>query len=250
MPDTMPTTSLNPQYWLILILGGYLCGSIPWGLLIARSKGVDIRKQGSGNIGATNVGRVLGRKLGLLCFFLDMLKGVVPVLIAGRVSGLMGQVTIPPEQAAWWLGAMIAPVLGHVLNPWLAFKGGKGVATSLGALLGVYPVLTIPGALAFCVWLAVAIRWRFVSLASLAAGASLPFLVASYFAVRLRTAAGDWPPLDLYIRHAGLFVGLSIALAGLVFITHRTNIKRLMAGTENRIGHSQKKARPAPADAR
>lgn len=248
----MPNVPLSTQAWLLLILMGYLVGSIPWGLLIARSKGVDIRKHGSGNIGATNVGRVLGRKLGLLCFFLDMLKGLIPVLGAGWVSGLLGQIMIPPAQTCWWLAVMISPVLGHVLNPWLAFKGGKGVATSLGALLGVFPALTIPGGLAFCVWLALAIKWRYVSLASLGAGATLPIFIAGYFAVRLSPASGQLPPLEMFVRYAGPFILVGIALGGLVFLTHRANIRRLLAGTENRIGHKMKKeaAVSAPPSAR
>lgn len=245
----MPTAHLNTQSWLLLILAGYLIGSIPWGLLIARANGIDIRKHGSGNIGATNVGRVVGRKWGLLCFFLDMLKGAIPVLLAGYFSGLLGNVLIPPDQAAWWLAVMASPILGHILNPWLRFKGGKGVATSLGALLGMYPVLTIPGLLAFAIWLAAAIKWRYVSLASLLAAAALPLLVAAYLLLKLRPASESLPPLDHYLRHAGLLIALAIVLCALVFWTHRTNIQRLRAGTENRIGHSRAK-KHAEADAR
>ncbi len=242
---------LTPIWWSFFILAAYLCGSIPWGLLIARSQGVDIRKVGSGNIGATNVGRVLGRKFGLICFFLDMIKGAGPVIAGGYFAGLLGQTVIAPDQTAWWLAVMIAPVLGHVLNPWLAFKGGKGVATSLGALLGVYPVLTIPGLLAFAVWVAFAAKWKYVSLASLAAAAVLPLCIAGYFAAALPRPEGSLPPAELYFRHAGPFIAVGVVLAALVFITHRANIRRLLSGTENRIGHSKHRAgSAAPTQAR
>lgn len=239
----MPTS-----HWLILLAVGFLFGSIPWGLIIARAKGVDIRKVGSGNIGATNVGRVLGKKFGLLCFFLDMLKGLVPVLIAGQVSGLLGTVTIEPVQAVWWLAVMVSPVLGHVFNPWLAFKGGKGVATSLGALLGVFPVLTIPGGLAFLVWVVMAVKWRYVSLASLGAAAALPFFIAAYFAFKLPRHDSGLPAMDTYLKYAGPFLMVGVILSVLVFITHRSNIGRLRAGTENKIGQ-RKKAAAAAAEA-
>ncbi len=248
----MPAQPLSTTIWLLLLAAGYLSGSIPWGIIIARAKGIDIRRHGSGNIGATNVGRVVGRKFGLLCFFLDMLKGAAPVLLAGYVSGLLGQIVIPPSQTAWWLAVMVCPVLGHVLNPWLAFKGGKGVATSLGALLGMFPPLTIPAILTFLVWLAAAIRWRYVSLASLLAGACLPLIIAAFFAIKLPHQNASLPPIDIYTRHAGPFIAVGLALAALVFLTHRSNIKRLLAGTENRIGHSLAKrhaAQPGPDSA-
>ncbi|GMV26778.1 MAG: glycerol-3-phosphate acyltransferase [Phycisphaerae bacterium] len=242
----MPTAPLNPPYWLILVLGGYLCGSIPWGVIIAKAKGVDIRKHGSGNIGATNVGRVLGRKLGLLCFFLDMLKGAAPVLVAGAVAGILGQIQIPPRETAWWLAVMASPVLGHIFNPWLRFKGGKGVATSLGALLGMFPPLTVPGLAAFGVWIVMAVRWRYVSLASIGAALSLPLFTAGFFAWKLPRIPGSLPTRESYSTYALPYVMVAAALAVLVVITHRSNIRRLLAGTENRIGHSLKKK---PADA-
>ncbi|HLO42547.1 MAG TPA: glycerol-3-phosphate 1-O-acyltransferase PlsY [Phycisphaerales bacterium] len=224
------------SHWLILFGLGFLVGSIPCGLIIARMKGVDIRKVGSGNIGATNVGRVLGKKFGLLCFFLDMLKGFAVVLVAGLVAELLGSMTIEPVQATWWLLVMVSPVLGHVFNPWLGFKGGKGVATSLGALLGVYPALTVPGGLAFLVWVVLVVRWRYVSLGSLGAAASLPVFIAAYFAYRLPRAADGLPSGETYVKFATPFLVVGVLLAVLVFVTHRTNIARLRAGTENKVG--------------
>lgn len=233
----MPSTPLPTHWWLALALAAFACGSIPWGVLIAKSRGIDIRAHGSGNIGATNVGRVLGRKLGLLCFFLDMAKGAVPVAAAGWTAGTLGAVRLEPSQASAWLAVMVAPVLGHVFNPWLGLKGGKGVATSLGALLGVYPVLTVPGLLALGVWIVLAVRWRYVSLASIGAAAVLPIFIAGYLALKLAPPGSMLPEPAPFVRHAGPFLALGLSLAALVIVTHRANIRRLRAGTENRIGH-------------
>ncbi len=211
---------------------GFLAGSIPFGLLIARSKGVDIRKHGSGNIGATNVGRVLGRRYFFLCFFLDMLKGLLPVLGAGLVLGTLGRFDLTTAQSFAWLAAVLAPVLGHVFSPWLGFKGGKGVATGLGALLGLFPALTVPAALAFVVWAVSITVTRYMSLSSMIAAASIPLWVLVSFEVAGRMGrfegsalARAWP----YLLIGGL-------LALLVIWTHRSNIARLRAGTEPKWG--------------
>ena len=136
---------MNP--WLF-IPAAFLCGSIPFGMLIARARGIDIRAHGSGNIGATNVGRVLGRTWGVAVFALDVCKGLAPVLVAGAALGTLGHIAAPARDAWLVLATAAAAILGHVFCPWLRFKGGKGVATSLGALAGVFPVLTIAVALA------------------------------------------------------------------------------------------------------
>jgi acyl-phosphate glycerol 3-phosphate acyltransferase len=134
--------------WLSLLILSFLSGSIPFGLLIARARGVDIRRHGSGNIGATNVWRVLGRGPGLLCFALDVLKGLAPTLGAAWTTGLLGPRALPgpiDARSAWlWLVVMALAILGHMFSPWVGFRGGKGVATGLGALLGVWPFLTAP----------------------------------------------------------------------------------------------------------
>ena len=153
----------------LIIIAAFLAGSIPFGLLIARAKGVDIRKHGSGNIGATNVGRVLGRRYFFLCFALDLLKGLLPTLAMGAALGALGAFTMSMHDAAWWLGAAVASILGHVFCPWLGFKGGKGVATGLGALLGVFPLLSVAGGVATVVWILAMLLWRYVSLASIIA---------------------------------------------------------------------------------
>jgi glycerol-3-phosphate acyltransferase PlsY len=232
-----------------MIAIAFLSGSIPFGLLIGRAKGIDIRKHGSGNIGATNVGRVLGTRYFFLCFFLDLLKGLLPTLAAGWALGRLGQFSMPSRDAWWWLGAMAAAVLGHVFTPWLKFKGGKGVATGLGALLGVFPVLTLAGAGAFLIWLAVFGIWRYISLASITAGILLPVIVFLEFLLPQRAdlahgAAPNvvWP-----------FVAAGCALAVLVVWTHRSNIKRLRSGTELRAGRGStgrlNRERPSPPPA-
>ncbi|MBM4109402.1 MAG: glycerol-3-phosphate 1-O-acyltransferase PlsY [Phycisphaerae bacterium] len=216
------------------ILVAALLGSVPTGFLIARARGIDLRTRGSGNIGATNLGRVLGRNAFVLCFTLDALKGLVPTLAYGLWGGLAGRLDLPAGDVAAWLGVMLAPVLGHMFCPWLGFKGGKGVATGLGALLGVAPVLTIAGLGGLAVWLAVFKARGIVSLASIAAAASVPLVVAALLLVGragvgprawgTATLAGWWP-----------YLVLTTALAIFVIVRHRANIARLRAGTEARF---------------
>ncbi len=134
--------------WAALLALAFLAGSIPFGLLIAKSKGVDIRAHGSGNIGATNVGRVLGKRFGFACFFLDALKGALPVVIAGLVVGLWGRPLegIASADAWLWLAVGMLALLGHMFSPWIGFKGGKGVATGFGAMVAMWTPLTLPAA--------------------------------------------------------------------------------------------------------
>ncbi len=182
---------------------GYLLGSIPFGLVLTRLGGTaDIRSIGSGNIGATNVLRTGRKGLAAATLLGDMLKGTAAVLVAARLFGH------DPALAAG-LGAF----LGHVFPAWLGFRGGKGVATYIGVLLGLAPL----AALAFCiVWLAVAAATRFSSLAALVASAATPAILWFY---------GD-------AAAAELFLLLTIVL----FVMHRANIGRLLAGSESRIG--------------
>jgi glycerol-3-phosphate acyltransferase PlsY len=206
----------------------FLSGSIPFGLLIARAKGVNIREHGSGNIGATNVWRVLGRGPGLTCFALDVLKGLIPTLGAGLAAGSIGDPALPAGEAWLWLACAAAAILGHMFSPWIGFKGGKGVATGFGALLGIYPLLTWPALGAFAAWLVVAKLSRYVSLASCLAALSLP----GWLWVTVE-ALSDAPG-----RHAaaGPFYGAVGLLAAVVVVKHRANLGRLLRGTENRIG--------------
>ncbi|KAA3450080.1 glycerol-3-phosphate acyltransferase [Mesorhizobium sp. SARCC-RB16n] len=190
-------------YGLILALAfGYLLGSIPFGLLLTRAAGLgDVRKIGSGNIGATNVLRTGNKGLAAATLLLDAMKGTAAVLIAGHFA---------PETAVW---AGLGAFLGHLFPLWLGFKGGKGVSTYLGVLVG----LAWQVALIFAVvWLVMAFLFRFSSLAALAAAVVIP--IALYFMSTPRTAA--------------LFVVMSI----IVFIKHRANISRLIDGTEGKIG--------------
>ena len=142
----------------MLLVGAYLLGSVPTGLLLARSMGINIRECGSGNIGATNVYRTAGKKLGIMTLVGDCLKGLIPVLIA-QALGLFPM----------WVAAVgLAAFLGHVYTVFLGFKGGKGVATALGVLLGTAPLAVLFGILVFA---AVLYQWRYVSLASISAAA-------------------------------------------------------------------------------
>ncbi len=187
----------------------FLLGSIPTGYLVARAKGVDIRRHGSGNIGATNVFRTLGKPLGVLVFFLDALKGSVAVWLALRFGGA----------SAWpAIFASVAAIAGHNYTPWLGFKGGKGIATSAGVLVALMPwaVLAIAA-----VWCAVFFATRYVSLASICAAAALPLAVGGLW---LCGCGGNGPLL-----------GFSGLLASLAIWRHRSNIERLMAGTEHRF---------------
>jgi len=190
-------------YGLILALVfGYLLGSIPFGLLLTRAAGLgDVRKIGSGNIGATNVLRTGNKGLAAATLLLDALKGTAAVLIAGHFA---------PETAVW---AGLGAFLGHLFPVWLGFKGGKGVATYLGVLIGLaWQVALIFAA----VWLAMAFLFRYSSLAALTAAVAVP--IALYF---LSTPA-----------IAGLFAVMSL----IVIVKHRANILRLTAGTEGKIG--------------
>jgi acyl phosphate:glycerol-3-phosphate acyltransferase len=202
---------MSPADWscvlvnLLSLAGGYLLGSIPFGLVLARLAGLgDLRQIGSGNIGATNVLRAGGKGVAALTLILDAAKGTAAVLLAARFG----------EPAA--LAAGLGAFLGHVFPAWLGFKGGKGVATYLGVLIGLY----WPAALVFAAtWLAVAFVTRYSSLAALTA------VVASVLAL---AAMGEW-------RLAALF----LLLGGLLYARHAENIGRLARGEETRIGEKR-----------
>src|SRR5216684_5088679 len=194
----------------------YLLGSIPFGLLLAKLfGGRDVRKAGSGNIGATNVARVVGPLAGILTLVFDTAKGMAAVWLAGRVTS---------ESAAWMMVAAFAVLLGHCFPVWLKFKGGKGVATALGVFLGLCPPAAVSALLLFILCVA---YWRYVSLGSVAAAAAMPLLI--YFLWAPRHA----PPI---IVDAG-----TLAIAGLVIYKHDGNLQRLVDGTEPRFSFSKKK---------
>ncbi|MEC9372451.1 MAG: glycerol-3-phosphate acyltransferase, partial [Planctomycetota bacterium] len=165
--------------WAALMVGAYFAGSIPFALLISKSRGVDIRKHGSGNVGATNVMRVLGKRAGITCFALDVLKGAAPVVIAGFATGVIREDAIAAREAWLWLGVAAAAILGHVFPVWLKFRGGKGVATGLGALAAVWPWLTLPSAAALVVWIVCQRVTRNVGFSSSVAAVALPLVVGA-----------------------------------------------------------------------
>ncbi|MFH1884333.1 MAG: glycerol-3-phosphate 1-O-acyltransferase PlsY [Planctomycetota bacterium] len=215
-----------------VIIGAYLLGSIPFGLLIAKAHGKDLRSIGSGNIGATNVSRALGRKWAYICFVLDVLKGMVPML---ATSILVSRYSILDEHRAssieyqvmlWlWLAVGCAAILGHIFPIYVKFKGGKGVATSFGVALGLWPYYTICASFAVAIWVVVVLIWRYVSLASI--GASVTFPLVLLLAIILRPG---WDFVNLWPL---LIAATAIPL--MVIIRHSENIKRLLAGTESKI---------------
>ena len=235
-------THINLQV-IIEVVAAFLCGSIPFGVLIAKSKGVDLRTVGSGNVGATNVGRALGRKWGFTCFALDALKGALPVLIIGQINGVLGRQvnTISPTALIVWIVIAIAAIAGHIFSPWLKFKGGKGVATGFGALVAMWPVLTFPMLIALIVWIACMKLSRIVSLSSLIAASTLP--ISAIFILPWGTPTQSSTPLETTTGTPFPAVVACALIAALVFITHRSNIKRLISGTESRVGQ-----KPKPSD--
>ncbi|MHC4424716.1 MAG: glycerol-3-phosphate 1-O-acyltransferase PlsY [Planctomycetota bacterium] len=213
--------------FLLAIVGAYLLGSIPFGLLIAIAHGKDLRSIGSGNIGATNVSRALGRKWAYVCFVLDVLKGLVPMLatlpLAKAVSGQsQGEKVI----LLWlWLAVGCAAILGHIFPIYLKFKGGKGVSTSFGVALGLWPYFTVCALFFAATWVVVVLTWRYVSLASITASVVFP--------LALITAIILIPGWELGILWPVVITAFAIPV--MVIVRHRENIKRLLAGTESKI---------------
>ena len=201
---------------LCLALIAYLIGSVPSGYLVAKIAGVDIRTVGSGNVGATNVTRVLGKRFGYPVFLLDCLKGIAAVEVAEILAKSWG-FGAPAVETIGVLGAIFS-VIGHSFPIWLRFKGGKGMATSIGTLLA----LSWIAALIVClVWVVVFYVTRFVSLASIVAAIALPAMI-EILLLRDKIAS----PVLLYF---------SLCLAAIVVLRHRSNISRLLNGTEPRF---------------
>ena len=208
--------------YIITGLVAYLLGSIPTGYLAAKSRGIDIRKVGSGNIGATNVFRTLGRPAGIFVLLVDALKGFISCYFVGPLvyRWLNGH---PPEGATLEylkiVGAFLS-IIGHNYTCWLKFKGGKGIATSAGAVLAL-----LPWALAFAlvVWIILFFVTRYVSVASIGAAFVLPF--------------GAWlAPLILKEKPSPRLIVVAAVIGALAIYKHRSNIQRLLNGTENRFG--------------
>jgi len=197
----------TPPMLALLILAAYLLGAVPNGLLLALLQGVDLRKVGSGNIGATNVYRCVGKGWGIAAFVLDAVKGFVPAFVFPRLL----------DSAPSWLGLACgaAAVAGHNWPVWLKFRGGKGVSTSAGMLLGIAP----PAAgIGFAVFAIVVVATRWVSLSSILAAIAVP-------------AAGAW----FYGKDNPLLAWALAVIGLLVVVKHRSNIRRLLNGTEPRI---------------
>lgn len=225
---------------ILVAVGAYLLGSIPFGLLVGKAKGIDIRTQGSGNIGATNVGRLLGMRYFWLTFGLDFAKGFAPVLLTSLAGAHWGASNWPPLIAA--SGA----ILGHVFPVYLKFKGGKGVATTFGAALGIWPVSTFGVAVAFIVFILVFLVSRIISLSSLAGAVVFPLAVL--FAGRYAPHAWYWLPPQPWMELWPLLAA-SAAFSLLIIIKHRGNISRLLAGTEKKLaGPAPKPTEKATAD--
>ena len=193
----------------------YLVGSFPTGYVAGRLRGIDVREVGSGNVGATNVTRVLGKHFGYPVFVIDFLKGLVAVLLAGAIAHRCHFDSIASDFCAA-LGGIFS-VVGHSFPVWLGFKGGKGVATSLGVIFGIsWIAALIMGA----VWIIIFKTTRYVSVASIAAAVALPVaMIALFFLNQLRS------PVLVYF---------SLCLAAIVVIRHRSNLSRLLSGTEPR----------------
>lgn len=197
---------------LSLLLIAYLIGSIPTGAILGKKYGkIDIQKEGSSNIGAANVYRTLGKRLGVLTLLGDILKGLIPVLFSFWFFGKEND-----QQEIWISLTAFMAFIGHCYPLFLKFRGGKGVATALGIFLAIVP-WAVPGA--FLIFILSIYRWKYVSLSSLLAAGSMPvFLVLSPVSV------------------SGIYITLSLAIALLIIYRHRENIIRLRDGKESKIG--------------
>ena len=210
--------------YILTVLIAYLLGSIPTGFLVAKARGVDIRTVGSGNIGATNVFRILGKAAGIFVLVVDAVKGWLAVFVAARlVSGWFYHEPGSPALEWFRLCAGVAAILGHNYTCWLHFKGGKGIATSAGVLVALVPK---PLLVVLAIWIIVFALSRYVSLASILAAFSLPFAACAF-------------------KESRTIIFVTAALAALAIYKHKANIQRLLNGTENRIG--AKKGMPADA---
>ena len=189
---------------VLLILSSFFLGSIPFGYLLGLLKGVDIRRHGSGNVGATNVARVLGKKYGVIVYILDFLKGFIPTFLAAKLFGIDS-----------WITALVglAAVLGHMFSPFLGFRGGKGVATASGVLFGISPLL---GFIVLAVWFLTFKRSGYVSLGS---------IVAALFSIFLVGVLNYPFPIKFLVT----------ITAVLILVKHKSNLERLMEGRELKV---------------
>jgi len=198
--------------YILIVLGGYLLGSIPFGYLVAKAKGIDIRSVGSGNIGATNAMRVLGKPAGIFVLAMDALKGYAAVWLAGV---LVNKFNVNADFETLRVIAGIGAVLGHNYTCWLKFKGGKGIATTAGVYLALAPWALL---IAFTVFLLAVVITRYISVGSISGAVAVVITV--------------WVMMPQNL----LLCIVTTALGALAIYKHKTNIQRLMAGTENRFG--------------
>lgn len=194
------------EAWPILV--AYLAGATPFGYLAGKMRGVDLRQHGSGNIGATNAIRVLGKPIGISVLLLDVLKGLLPVLLAKSLT----------DSSLIQIGTAMGAILGHTYTFWLRFKGGKGVATTAGALLPILPWTILAALVA---WVVTLLLTRYVSVSSIVAAITIPCAIAVQSLIQ-----GRW---DFIV----LIFGFILCL--LVIWKHRSNIVRLRQGNENRV---------------
>lgn len=211
-----------------LIVPAYVLGSVPFGLMVARTRGVDPRQAGSGNIGATNVGRLLGGKFFAVVFSLDLLKGLVPMIAAAGVLAAFNGATSDYRAVDFllWLLVGFSAIFGHMFSLFLKFTGGKGVATSSGVILGLFPYYTFAGLIAIGVWVVVFKMTRYVSVASMLGAVAL---VLAYVGIAL---ARGWP----LVGEQWPLLFFACLVTAMIIYKHRGNLARLRAGTENRFG--------------
>jgi glycerol-3-phosphate acyltransferase PlsY len=208
---------------VVLIIISYLVGSISFAWIIAKLHGINLRAIGSGNLGATNLSRACGKKWAYICFVLDVLKGFVPVIAAKQLLNISNSPSA--VVLAVWLAVGIAAILGHIFPFYLKFKGGKGAATSFGVALGIWPYYTIPSIIVFALWAVIVLIWRYISLGSVIAAAVFP-VVMIIFTMTL----DNWNFNTLWP-----LVLMAVILCSLVISLHRSNIKRILDGTEHKV---------------
>jgi glycerol-3-phosphate acyltransferase PlsY len=214
---------------IALAVVAYFLGSVPFGLIVGKLKGIDVREHGSKNIGATNVGRLLGMKFFYLVMLLDALKSLVPLVVASVLVHRLPESERTASVHALWLFTGVAALLGHIFPVFLGFKGGKGVATGAGLVLGLFPYFTVPGFLVIVLFVLVVWIWRYISLGSITAAVAFPLL---YLGIGLSLG---WPVFGA--QWPLLLAATLIAL--MVVFRHRGNIQRLRAGTERKFGQRE-----------
>ncbi len=214
---------MEPLGYAVAAIAAYFLGSFPTGLLVGKARGIDIRKVGSGNIGATNITRALGKKVGAVVLMVDALKGWLACYLAPIIAYL---VTGAPEDSSaatleqLQLTGAVGAILGHNYTCWLKFKGGKGIATTAGALLALMPV---GGLICIGTWIVFLALSRYVSIASIAAAVAVPL--------------SAW-----LTGRSPLMIGVGLTVGALAIYKHKDNIRRLLAGAEHRIGERGSKA--------